>query len=266
MPLFRPCHALNCRSPGSVVCAEWSPSADLVEERLPECNDSLLVLHDRSVAGSWSPVHVMLMPCCFRGPMVLLQLYLGILSQGLLSPLALVNEYIRHHLLTQAVNLLCSLNWNQNGRLCMACLSAIANHLLRDTLNPQNEGEMNEWFASALFPVWHTFYFNTHFEYHSNGLTTLWNLPTACYVIVTSAWRSGFNLFWFVWAQDYAKMKKWNPMSFQHRSLSQDRNYYIYGAFWIIPWMSECFKCLGEWSAIVSWFSCRTSMQSINIF
>jgi len=40
----------------------------------------------------------------------------------------------------QAVGILKALNWNTDGKMCFACLSAIVNHLLKLQLNEEREG------------------------------------------------------------------------------------------------------------------------------
>jgi hypothetical protein len=72
--------------------------------------------------------------------MVLVQCYLGIMGQGQLSPLSLVQEYLRRGHLSNAVSLLSGMNWNLEGAMSYACLQAVANRLLRMPLNPENEG------------------------------------------------------------------------------------------------------------------------------
>ena len=78
-------------------------------------------------------------PVC-RGPMVLVQCYLGVISQGHLSPLSLIHEYLHHGLLANAAGLLSGMNWNIEGSMSYVCLQAVANHLLRMPLNPESEG------------------------------------------------------------------------------------------------------------------------------
>ena len=34
--------------------------------------------------------------CCSRGPVAMVQYHLGVLSQGQLTPLAMVNQYVKH--------------------------------------------------------------------------------------------------------------------------------------------------------------------------
>ncbi|ELU01109.1 hypothetical protein CAPTEDRAFT_167896 [Capitella teleta] len=120
----RPSITLNLSSyfrlHGTVAHIEWSPPSVQPEARLAECNDSVFILFD-------------------KGPMLVLQCYLGIINQGNLSPLSLVHEYLHNGLQSNAVSLLCGLNWNLEGAVSHACLLALTNHLLRIPLNPQSE-------------------------------------------------------------------------------------------------------------------------------
>ena len=80
----------------------------------------------------------------------MVQYYLGVMSQGHLSPLTLVLQYLKHRQIPQAINILSCLNWNAEGRMCLACISAIANHLLKGPLNSHTEGTLSAWISCQL--------------------------------------------------------------------------------------------------------------------
>ncbi|KAK2177759.1 hypothetical protein NP493_581g01041 [Ridgeia piscesae] len=77
-----------------------------------------------------------------RGPMMLLQYHLGRMSQGQLTPLMLINEFIKQRQFSEAINLLKSLNWNVEGAICYASLSAIVNQMLRMPLDATRESHL----------------------------------------------------------------------------------------------------------------------------
>lgn len=76
-----------------------------------------------------------------RGPIGMLQYHLGTMSEGQLTPVQLTKQYIKCRQLTEAANLLNSMNWNSEGESCHICLSLIVNHLLKMPLSVQREGE-----------------------------------------------------------------------------------------------------------------------------
>jgi len=110
------------RSPTTLEHIAWSPMLEQ-PENVTEPIDSLFII-------------------CDRGPLAMLQYSLGVLSQGQLTPLALLNQYIKHKQTDEAVNILCSLSWNVEGATCYACLSAIINYLLRQSLNASLEVQL----------------------------------------------------------------------------------------------------------------------------
>jgi hypothetical protein len=58
-----------------------------------------------------------------------------------LTPDVLVSQYLSVNQVDRAINLLLSLNWDSYGAICLACLYRIANHLFRQPLTPEREGE-----------------------------------------------------------------------------------------------------------------------------
>jgi hypothetical protein len=58
-----------------------------------------------------------------------------------LTPDVLVSQYLSVNQVDRAINLLLSLSWDSYGFICLACLYRIANHLFRQPLTPEREGE-----------------------------------------------------------------------------------------------------------------------------
>ena len=79
-----------------------------------------------------------------RGPPALLLLHLGAVSRERFSAVELTKEYIKSRQTDEAVSLLAGQNWDTDGAACYSCLSAIVNHLLRQPLNADREGEKVE--------------------------------------------------------------------------------------------------------------------------
>ncbi|CAI9725270.1 repeat-containing and planar cell polarity effector fritz homolog [Octopus vulgaris] len=88
-----------------------------------------------------------------KGPLAVLQLYFGLMSQEGLSVLELIKEYIKHQQLYEATNLLCSLHWENDGPSCYAGISAIANYLLRLPLNAERESYLEKTLGMFYSPV-----------------------------------------------------------------------------------------------------------------
>ncbi|KAL5007966.1 hypothetical protein ScPMuIL_013547 [Solemya velum] len=76
-----------------------------------------------------------------RGPPVLIQFYLGVVSQDRFSLVELGREYIKHRQIDEALGLLNNMNWDVEGPSCYSCLSSIVNHLLKMPLNMDREGK-----------------------------------------------------------------------------------------------------------------------------
>lgn len=121
------------RSPPLLDCLKWSPVVEN-QEVIAECTDCLLLVFD-------------------RGPVGVLQLQLGVISQGHLGPLHLLNQYIKHQQLDEAVNLLGAQNWHTEGQLCYACLSTIVTHLLKQPLNPDREAQLEAALGTFYAPA-----------------------------------------------------------------------------------------------------------------
>ncbi|XP_064115601.1 WD repeat-containing and planar cell polarity effector protein fritz homolog isoform X2 [Macrobrachium nipponense] len=88
-----------------------------------------------------------------RGPIACIRIDVSAVSNNGLTAIALVCQYIKHRQLDEAVNLLVSLNWDQEGPMAMRCLTAVANHLLRVPVTPQRETQMEGALGSFHVPV-----------------------------------------------------------------------------------------------------------------
>lgn len=88
-----------------------------------------------------------------RGPLACLRVDVSAMYKGGLTAVALVAQYIKHRQLDEAVNLLVSLNWDQEGPVAIRCLTAIANHLLRLPLTHQRETQIEGALGSFHVPV-----------------------------------------------------------------------------------------------------------------
>ncbi|CAB3999721.1 WD repeat-containing and planar cell polarity effector fritz homolog [Paramuricea clavata] len=69
---------------------------------------------------------------------------LGSLTLGRIGPREIIEEYIKHNQAEQAVNFVNSINWNDDGSSCFACLSAVMNYLLKFPLTDKREGLLEE--------------------------------------------------------------------------------------------------------------------------
>lgn len=134
-----PQHTLKLReyllSPVKLNKVSWSceaPIGNLSDNSLC-CHDNLVILFD-------------------RGPLCLLRLELGVLTNGRLGTVELVSEYIKHKQAEEAVNFLNSMNWNTEGNACFACMSTIMNYLLKLPLNSEREGLLEETLGSFYAP------------------------------------------------------------------------------------------------------------------
>lgn len=115
---------------------EWSPTRNLEDSKLNTGNSPhLLLLH------------------YVRGPIACFRVDVSVEIRNGLTACALVAQYIKHGQLDEAVNLLVSLNWDQDGPMAMRCLSSIVNHLLRLPLSPQRETQLEGALGSFHVPV-----------------------------------------------------------------------------------------------------------------
>ncbi|XP_066918840.1 WD repeat-containing and planar cell polarity effector protein fritz homolog [Clytia hemisphaerica] len=88
-----------------------------------------------------------------RGPISVLRFEFGVCTQGMVTPIELTCEYIKNEQITEAISLLCSMNWNQMGSVCFQCLTLITDHLLRQRFNQQCETGVEDTLGSFYAPV-----------------------------------------------------------------------------------------------------------------
>lgn len=88
-----------------------------------------------------------------RGPLACIRVDSGAEGRGGLSALALASQYVKHRQLDEAVNLLVSLSWEQEGPAAMKCLAAVANHLLRCPLTPMRLAQLEAALATFHVPL-----------------------------------------------------------------------------------------------------------------
>ncbi|KAL9962591.1 hypothetical protein ACROYT_G031702 [Oculina patagonica] len=134
-----PQHTLELRKyfthPVKLNKVSWSceaPIGNLTDNSIG-CHDNLLILFD-------------------RGPLCLLRLELGVMTNGRLGTVEMVSEYIKHEQAEEAVNFLNSMNWNTEGNACFACMAIIMNNLLKLPLNSEREGLLEETLGSFYAP------------------------------------------------------------------------------------------------------------------
>ncbi|XP_072031870.1 LOW QUALITY PROTEIN: WD repeat-containing and planar cell polarity effector protein fritz homolog [Amphiura filiformis] len=88
-----------------------------------------------------------------NGPLGILTLHLGILSRGQLGSQELMQQYLKHQQISEAVSLLTCMNWNTESSSCFTCLSFVMNHLLRLPLTPEREAALETSLGSFYAPV-----------------------------------------------------------------------------------------------------------------
>ncbi|XP_069464302.1 WD repeat-containing and planar cell polarity effector protein fritz homolog isoform X2 [Ambystoma mexicanum] len=88
-----------------------------------------------------------------KGPVGVLLFKLGAMTRGQITPVELVQQYIRHDEISEAIGVLGSMNWNVMGQECFICLSAIVNHLLRQKLTPEREAHLEESLGTFYVPT-----------------------------------------------------------------------------------------------------------------
>lgn len=66
----------------------------------------------------------------------------GIFTQGHLGQVDIISQYIHCDEIYEAVNILSGMNWDTLGHECFISMCAIVNHLLRQKLTPEREGQI----------------------------------------------------------------------------------------------------------------------------
>lgn len=65
----------------------------------------------------------------------------GIFTRGKLGLTDIIFQYIHCDEICKAINILSSMDWDTLGHQCFISMSAIVNHLLRQKLTPEREGQ-----------------------------------------------------------------------------------------------------------------------------
>ncbi|XP_033638550.1 WD repeat-containing and planar cell polarity effector protein fritz homolog [Asterias rubens] len=121
------------RSPVTIGTLQWSRSSNF-SDCIADAQDSLFLILD-------------------GGPVTILQLHLGVLSRGQLGPQELIQQYLHHQQINEAVNLLNVMNWNTDSGSCYTCLTSIVNYLLKVPLNPDREAALEASLGSFYAPL-----------------------------------------------------------------------------------------------------------------
>ena len=66
----------------------------------------------------------------------------GIFTHGHLGLVDIIFQYIHYDEIYEAINILSSMNWDSLGYECFISMCAIVNHLLRQKLTPEREGQI----------------------------------------------------------------------------------------------------------------------------
>lgn len=77
----------------------------------------------------------------------------GIFTRGQLGLAEIIFQYIHCDEIYEAINILSSMNWDTLGHQCFISMSAIVNHLLRQKLTPEREGETWNIFQKCVLHV-----------------------------------------------------------------------------------------------------------------
>ena len=65
----------------------------------------------------------------------------GILTRGQLGLVDLILQYIHYSEVYEAISILRSMDWDTLGQQCLIGMGTIVNHLLRQRLTPEREGQ-----------------------------------------------------------------------------------------------------------------------------
>ncbi|KAM4867550.1 WD repeat-containing and planar cell polarity effector protein fritz homolog isoform 1-T4 [Thomomys bottae] len=88
-----------------------------------------------------------------RGPLGVLLFKLGILTRGQLGPMDIIFQYIHYDEISQAINILSSMNWDTLGQQCFISMTTIVNHLLRQRLTPEREAQLEASLGTFYAPT-----------------------------------------------------------------------------------------------------------------
>ncbi|KAG8523292.1 WD repeat-containing and planar cell polarity effector protein fritz, partial [Galemys pyrenaicus] len=77
----------------------------------------------------------------------------GIFTRGQLGLVDIIFQYIHYDEISEAINILSSMNWDTLGHQCFICMSAIVNHLLRQKLTPEREAQLEASLGTFYAPT-----------------------------------------------------------------------------------------------------------------
>lgn len=81
----------------------------------------------------------------------------GILTRGQLGLVDLILQYIHYSEVYEAISILRSMDWDTLGQQCLIGMGTIVNHLLRQRLTPEREGQTWVYCISGFVYTWNTF-------------------------------------------------------------------------------------------------------------
>lgn len=122
------------RTPPLLYKLSWCDREMVASDYMSDSADSLLLIFD-------------------KGPLAVFQFSLGVFNPNRLSPIQMINEYIKQSKLAEAVSLLCSLNWNTDPAICYQALMNIMVHLLRLPLNVHRQTQLEYTLGTFYAPT-----------------------------------------------------------------------------------------------------------------
>ncbi|NWY06135.1 FRITZ protein, partial [Nothoprocta ornata] len=106
-----------------------------------------------SPSSGGTDIHDLLLVRFDRGPLGALHFKLGVITRGQLGPVELIQQYLRHDEIREAISVLNTINWNTMGRQCYISLTAIVNHLLKQKLTPEREAQLEASLGTFYAPT-----------------------------------------------------------------------------------------------------------------
>ncbi|XP_009871513.1 PREDICTED: WD repeat-containing and planar cell polarity effector protein fritz homolog, partial [Apaloderma vittatum] len=141
-----------------LLAQDYSPEATMQFSKHFDVPSSLVQIQwaaprvaSASTAGM--DVHDLVLVRFDKGPLGVLHFKLGVISRGQLGLVEIIHQYIRYDEIQEAINVLNTMNWNTMGRQCYICLSAIANHLLKQKLTPDREAQLEASLGTFYAPT-----------------------------------------------------------------------------------------------------------------
>ncbi|XP_073528245.1 WD repeat-containing and planar cell polarity effector protein fritz homolog isoform X1 [Phyllobates terribilis] len=141
-----------------LVAENIAPTSTLQCNKQFEVSSSLVDIkwtypHTAAQCSESADIYNLLFLRFHGGPLGVLQFKLGALSRGQLGPVELVSQYLRHEEVDEAIAILICLSWNTSGQQSYTCMSAIVNHLLRQRLTPETEGQLEACLGTFYSPT-----------------------------------------------------------------------------------------------------------------